>query len=180
MYASEDEELGDLPEIELIDGVEVPKMSPRRRHAVLQTALASLLREWARGKGEVGTEWRFHVSGVPGRRNSYVPDIAFVRYERLEPLSAEAAEEPPFAPDVAVEIRSPGDREANVARKVERYLQYGARVVLDVRPDARTVVAFDARGSHVYTESETFEHPEIDGFRFAVAALFAEIDRRKV
>ena len=169
---------GDEPEIELIDGLPVAKMSPKRRHAVLQTTLGALVREWAIGRGTVGTEWRFHLSGTPSRKNSYVPDLAYVSAARLRALTAASAEEPPFAPDVAVEIHSPGDRERNVGRKVERYLQYGSRLVLDVRPMSRTIVAHDVNGKRVFTERDRFEHAALPGFSFAVAALFSEADLR--
>lgn len=176
MHATDSDELIDLPEIELIDGLEVPKMSPRTRHSLLQGALGAMLREWARGRGYVGPEWRFRVSGEPGRENSYVPDIAYVSSERLGPLTGLDAEEPPFAPDLAVEVDSPGDRPRNVRRKVERYLQHGAKLVLEVRPDSRTIAAFDACGERVFSESEMFEHPALDGFAFSIAEFFAEAD----
>jgi len=172
------EELNDLPEIELIDGLEFPKMSPRRRHSLLQGALCAMLRAWAAGRGSVGTEWRFRVSGEPGRENSYVPDVAFVWHERLDALSEDDAEEPPFAPDLAVEVRSPGDRDRTVRRKIERYVQYGAKLVLDVRPDSRTIVAVDPYGEKTFGEADVFEHAAFAGFRFEVASLFAEADAR--
>jgi len=167
---------GDEPEIEIIDGRRVAKMSPRRRHGVLQGILVSMLRDWSGRRGTVATEWRFHVSGAPGRKNSYVPDVAYLSAERLLSLSADQAEEPPFAPDVAIEIHSPGDRDPNVARKVERYLEYGSKLVLDVRPASRTIVAYDPRGKRIFTEAELFEHEALPGFRFPVADLFAEAD----
>jgi len=173
------EELTDLPEIELIDGLEFPKMSPRRRHSLLQAALAAMLREWAAGRGSVGTEWRFRASGEPGRENSYVPDVAFVAHERLDALSEDDAEEPPFAPDVTVEVRSPGDRDRTVRRKVERYLQYGAKLVLDVRPELRTIVASDPRGENTFGEGDVFAHEALEGLRFPLAAFFAEADVRR-
>ena len=72
-------------------------------------------------------------------------------------LSEFEGERPPFAPDLPVEIRSPDDRDRNVARKVEIYLAYGSRLVLDVHPKRKTIVA----------------HGELPGFRFDVTAFFA-------
>jgi len=72
-------------------------------------------------------------------------------------LSEFEGERPPFAPDLAVEIRSPDDRDRNVARKVEIYLAYGSRLVLDVHPKRKTIVA----------------PGELPGFSFDVTAFFA-------
>jgi hypothetical protein len=55
-------------------------------------------------------------------------------------------------------------------------LQHGAKLVLEVRPDSRTIAAFDARGERVFSESEMFEHPALDGFPFSIAEFFAEED----
>jgi Uma2 family endonuclease len=50
-----------LPEgeesLELINGVGVPKMSPKCFHAVLQAALLGLIGGWCKGKGRVLPEW---------------------------------------------------------------------------------------------------------------------------
>lgn len=54
-----------------------------------------------------------------------LPDVAFVTADRLAALSARDQQRPPFAPDVAIEIRSPSDRERNIARKIELYLARG-------------------------------------------------------
>ena len=45
------------------------------------------------------------------------------------------------APDLAVEVRSPGDRSAAIADKVAQYLATGTLLVWVVDPQARRVVA---------------------------------------
>jgi Uma2 family endonuclease len=171
------ESLGDQAEVEVLRGIELPKMSPQRRHARLQGLLFALLDAWAGAGGQVGTEWRFWLSRSPLEETSLVPDVAFVTAERLAALDDEQAEEPPFAPDIAVEIRSPGDRERNIKAKAALYLAAGARVVLDVDPDQRRIVAYDAAGERVFAEAASFAHPAFPGLAFDVAALFASADR---
>ena len=82
-------------------------------------------------------------------------------------------ERPPFAPDLAVEIRSCDDRDRYVARKVEIYLAYGSRLVLDVHPKRKTIVAHDRSGVRTYRAGDTFAHGELPGFSFDVTAFFA-------
>jgi Uma2 family endonuclease len=170
--------LSDLPEVEVIDGVSVPKVSPRRRHARLQWRLAARLDAWGGHCGEVGSEWRFRLVETP-RRTILVPDVAYVASARMAPLCDEAAEEPPFAPDIAIEVRSPGDRERNIQAKVDLYLTHGAVLVLDVDPDRHRIVAYGAEGARTFGPGTTFAHEAAPGFTIEVDALFAELDRRR-
>jgi Uma2 family endonuclease len=170
----------DEPEVEVLRGVELPKISPKRRHGRLQFAITEILESWAGGDGEVATEWRFWLSRDPGGdETSLVPDVAFVRVERMAPLTDEEAEEPPFAPDIAVEIRSLGDRERNIRTKVRLYLASGSRLVLDVDPLKRRILAYDRGGERTFKETMVFEHPEAEGLTFDVGKLFARADRKR-
>lgn len=166
----------DPPEVELIDGVQIRKVSPKRRHARIQGTLFGIVDQWGLACGyEAGTEWRFHLSGD----DSYVADIAAVSVARLEPLSDEEAEEPCFAPDLAIEVRSPSNRSAQIAIKIARYLDFGGALVLDVDPAACRIFAHDAAGATTYTPGEIFRHPRVPGLTFDVRKLFAAADRRK-
>jgi Uma2 family endonuclease len=152
-------------------------MSPRRRHARLQGLIFASLDRWAERRGDVGTEWRFRLSERPESETSLVPDVAYVSGDRLGRLDDATAEEPPFAPDIAVEIRSPGDRERNIRAKIGLYLEFGAMLVLDVDPERRQIVAHDPRGKRAFAAGETFSHPAAPGFTLDVATLFAAADR---
>jgi len=171
----------DQLEIEVLRGIEIPKMSPRRRHARLQSTLLRIIEEWAGERGEVCPEWRCWISRAPqDEETSLVPDIAFVSLERLAPLGDEDAEEPPFAPDIAVEIRSPGDRERNIRTKAALYLSSGAHLVLDVDPARRVVTAFTGTGEQRYGDGDIFTHSAFPGLSFDVRDLFSSADRKVV
>lgn len=124
------------PETEWIDGREVQKVSPTRDHGRVQALLAGALGDWAEDRGEIATEWRFRVAPPDGPRRPLVPDIAYVSYERLRGLTREAIQAPAFAPTIAIEVLSPGDRPADVASKVDGYLRSGCELVLIVDPSA--------------------------------------------
>jgi len=171
--------LSDRPEIELFDGVRYRKMSPKRRHGRLQLFLARTLDDRGGAFGEVVPEWRCKVGRADGTQTVFVPDVAWVSDDRLALLSDEDAEAPPFSPDIAIEIRSPGDDLEYLARKVARYLATGAVLVLDVDPEARTVVAHT--GNHVTTfrDGEEFASNAAAWLSFDVSALFAAAERKR-
>src|ERR1700729_2450854 len=96
--------------VESIRGRREAKVSPKRRHALVQARVARILEDWAGDRGEVGVEWRFYLL-EDRAQSSLVPDVAYVSFERLpRSLPDDARERPRFAPDIAVEIISPGDR----------------------------------------------------------------------
>jgi len=135
------------------------------------------LDRWAAGRGEVGPEWRFRVAPPGEVRRPLVPDVAYVSNERLRPLSNEELEVPPLAPDVAVEILSPGDRRADVDDKISVYLRAGSSLVIVVDPRRRTVELHDhAKTAHL-DEDETIEHPVLAGFSCPIRELFAVLRR---
>jgi Uma2 family endonuclease len=166
------------PYVELIDGVELPKASPMTHHGQLQLRLGGILQAWAAERGVVGTEWRFWLVPIGDRRTSLVPDVAYASTERLVPLSDEAYEIPPFAPDVAIEVRSPSDRAGNIRRKIELYLAHGAHLVLDVDPAKRRIVAHDATSTQSFADGDRFEHAATPGLTFDLRALFDSVKRR--
>ncbi|MHB8590820.1 MAG: Uma2 family endonuclease, partial [Vulcanimicrobiaceae bacterium] len=92
------------------------------------------------------------------------------------PLSDEEADEPPFAPDIAAEVRSPSQRLDLLARKIARYLATGATIVLDVDPMKRTIVAHTVRETRTYDADARFAHPALPWLDFEVAELFADIE----
>jgi len=167
------------PYVELIDGVPVPKVSSKTRHSLLQLEFAVWLRTWAGERGIVGTEWRLWLVPTGERRSSLVPDVAYVAKERMAPLGRDAYEMPPFSPDVAVEIRSRGDRPGTIRRKVELYLAHGARLVLDIDPATRTIVAHDATSVRSFGDGDRFEHSAVAGLTFETGELFDAVERSR-
>ena len=99
------------PYVELIDGLEVSKSPTVTRHSLLQTVFGSWLLQLAEPYGIVGTEYRVYPVPKGERLSALVPDVAFVSFERMRELSEFEGERPPFATDLAVEIRSRDDRD---------------------------------------------------------------------
>jgi Uma2 family endonuclease len=85
--------------------------------------------------GVVGTEIGFILERHPDTVRA--PDVAFVRHERLPGRDARGF----FlgAPDLAVEVLSPDDREPDVQAKVAEYLSHGVGTVVVIDPMRRSV-----------------------------------------
>ena len=170
------ETLYDPPEIEYLDGEAYPKMPPRLNHSLVQTALAALLREKARGRGVVGTELRLDPGAIDHTKTEFIPDVSFISFERLREIEGEARQKPPFSPDIAVEVRSPSDNLRFLAQKIKRYLTTGSVLVLDVDPEKRCIIAHSADGARTFEVGSTFEHRAAPWLTFEVNEIFADLD----
>ncbi len=163
------------PYTELLAGRAVRKVSPQRRHALLQLRLGALVERLAGARGDVGTEWRFYMSAPGDPRTSLVPDIAFVARERIDALSPEMREQPPLSPDVAIEIRSPDDRLANVEWKMRAYLEMGGTLALDVTPEGEEIRAFARDGLKIFGHGDRFTCEAVPWLEFDAAEIFADL-----
>ncbi len=101
-----------------------------------------------------------------------IPDVAFVRHERLPPplVSGRAA----LPPDLAIEIRSPNDRPGELRRKLTDYFAAGVQLVWLVDPDEQTVEVWTPSGlDRRCTATETIDGGAvIPGFRCPIARFF--------
>ena len=102
-----------------------------------------------------------------------MPDVAFVRADRLPPVE-EREGFMPLAPDLAVEVLSPSNRAREMAEKVELYQRGGVRLVWVVQPRRRAVTVYplgsDPRTLH---ETDSLDGGDVlPGFRLPVADLF--------
>jgi Uma2 family endonuclease len=160
------------PAIELIDGRLVQKMSPMLRHQALEKRWVAALDAWADGRGEAYTEWR-HQFTAPGHTfASLVPDVAYEPYATLRDLGPDASQAPPRAPEIAVEILSPGDSERSLAWKIGAYVAAGTRVLFVVDPPKRTVIVHSRDGVARFGPGDTVTHPSMPGFAYAIDGMF--------
>lgn len=73
-----------------------------------------------------------------------IPDVCFVSWERLKGSGFPQQAAPSLAPDLAVEVLSPGNTDQEMQRKLEEYFQAGVRLVWYVDPRDKSVVAYTA------------------------------------
>lgn len=167
------------PETEWLRGRAVRKVSPKRKHAVLQLWLARRLEDWSAGRGIVGSEWRFRVAPPGEEIRPLVPDLSYLSYDRIGNATEDELDAPLIPPNVAIEIRSPGDNRRDVEAKVDVLVRAGTDVVIVVNPNTRTVFAQDATSRTIFWRDETFEHPALPGFRFSLAEMFDALRLRR-
>jgi Uma2 family endonuclease len=101
------------------------------------------------------------------------PDIAFVSKERIEQMGVPKAYFP-GAPDLAVEVVSPGDTMNEVDEKVELWLARGTTMVWVVNPKRKTVSVYHAREHPaILTVDDYLEGLDVvAGFRMQVREIF--------
>ncbi len=163
---------------ELVDGVLVEKGM-----SYIESALALVLAGFLRAfiiPRNLGI-----VSGGDGMMRLFPglvrePDIAFASWDRIPGRRYPTDPIAGFVPDLAVEILSPSNTGAEMARKRREYFGAGVRIVWEVDPRARTIAVFDSpEHSTVLDETATLDcGPVLPGFAMPIAGLFAELDRR--
>jgi Uma2 family endonuclease len=162
------------PYHEYVCGEVIAKPMPKRRHAFIQIFLGGLLLQFlARTKlGRAGTEWRC-ILGPPGKERAPIPDLMYVAQHRL-------TEDEDFygAPDLVVEIISPGQSIARLMEKLQFYLRHGVRMVWLIDPAERTVLALQPdQDSRLLMTGDTLDGGDVlPGFRVAVDDIFAQME----
>ncbi|MEO7361385.1 MAG: Uma2 family endonuclease [Gemmatimonadaceae bacterium] len=100
------------------------------------------------------------------------PDVAFVARERI-PIGCTGYAE--LAPDLAVEVLSPGDRAGEVLAKVADWLNAGTLLVWVVDPARRLARVYRADGTEsiVHDDSVLEGEAVLPGFAMALAGVLA-------
>lgn len=133
---------------ELVEGRVVRVSPPGSRHAVLAARISALLLQHCEANhlGAVMAVGGFQIATNPDTVRE--PDIAFVDQARI-PATGAPDGYWPGPPDLAVEIKSPGDRSSEIQTKVSDYLARGVRLVWVVDPKAQTVAAYGPESAPV-------------------------------
>jgi Uma2 family endonuclease len=130
--------LGDTGPCELIDGRVVPMSPTGAEHGTVEGNIAFLLKTFVQPRslgwvltGEVG----IYTRRSPDRVRA--ADVVFVSHERCSGLPAGFLE---VAPELVVEVVSPGDRWQDMRQKIAEYFAIGVGAVWVVDPGLRTVL----------------------------------------
>jgi len=108
------------------------------------------------------------------------PDLAFASWDRIPDRKRPTAPIAGFVPDLAIEILSPSNTKAEMARKRGEYFAAGVRLVWEIDPRARTAAIYDAPDRvTVLAASMTLDGGAVlPEFALPLADLFAELDRQ--
>ncbi|MCA0458459.1 MAG: Uma2 family endonuclease [Chloroflexi bacterium] len=159
--------------LQLIDGeiVEVVSNSKNSRTAV---RIATFVNGFAlpRNLGEMsGADGGYTIEG-----EQYIPDCAFVSYQRQPHTTTEAY--PDIAPDLVVEVLSPGnmsstDEREKMFRKIGNYLAAGCELWL-VYPDEEKLERYiQGEAVRTYRNGDVLEgRGVLEGFKLEISTIW--------
>ena len=161
--------------VELIDGVVVP-MPPASDWPTSVTATITAMLWHHVHSRRLGRVYSAEAGFVlfPDRETVRVPDVAFVRAERM-PQGEARWHFPRLAPDLVVEVLSPTDRASDVLAKVAMYQEAGVPLIWLVDPEAQTVTVLALGQEPVnLTGADTLDGGNVlPDLRIEVAEIFA-------
>jgi Uma2 family endonuclease len=159
---------------DLVKG-ELRKISPAgSEHGAVIMRLAGALAPYVEENdlGEVfAAETGFKLASNPD--TVLGPDLAFGSNEKIPPTGI-PVKFWPGAPDLAVEVVSPGNTRHEIEEKIEQYLAAGVLLVWIISPKHRTVVVHRANTEPAtLSESDTLDGQNVvPGFRYDIVRLF--------
>jgi Uma2 family endonuclease len=158
---------------ELVEGRFVFMSPAGARHGRLVARLSRAFAESVEPHG-LGIVLAGDVGFILRRKPDAVraPDVAFLRAERGGPDVPAGFLE--GAPDLAIEILSPGDRPTEVERKALEFIAAGSTVVWVVDPDARTCRVYRAGETRTLGGEAVLSCPELlGGFALPLSKLWS-------
>ncbi len=140
---------------ELIDGVAVAKMSPKYFHSRSTGRVYAILNDWAVNFGRVGIEWAIDLNET----YTPVPDLTYISFDRL-PITWEENAACPVAPELVIEIISPGQNFGQMIQKASVYLNNNVLRVWIIDPSAQSLTVFYADAAPVtYSGEQVISDP---------------------
>ncbi len=158
-------------QVELVKGVLVVREPPGLRHGRVTLELGRRLAHHVETNalGRVYVECGFKLASDPDTVRG--PDLAFIARSRLP--DPEPVGYPALAPDLVVEVLSPGDRPGEVLAKVADWLSGGTRLVWIVDPERRLARVYREDGTEqIVTADQTLDGEDVvPGFASALGAV---------
>ena len=166
-----------LPEgerVELIGGELLVSPSPREKHQRVSAEIEIQIGLWAKQSG-LGIMYHAPFDVVLSKHDAVQPDILFISRERKEIITDANVQ---GAPDLIVEILSPGTEKRDTVAKKALYERHGVREYWIVDPDADTIEVFVARerkfiSLRIFSGADILESPALPGFRISLKDVFS-------
>ena len=111
--------------------------------------------------------------------NKRSPDIAFFAKERLQGIAVLPSGYLEGAPDLAVEVLSPGNTVEEIEDKLTEYFENGSRLVWVIHPTQHYVLVYRSaqEPDRLLKGKDSLDGEEvIPGFTLAIADLFQKLD----
>jgi Uma2 family endonuclease len=140
---------GPKDDVELIDGVVQKRMAVQLDHERLFSFLFRLLGDYAEGNAHglvLGSRTPVQISQFRGR----MPDLLFIRQDRLDTLDQRAVRE---APELIIEIVSPGDRPSHLIALESDYRGIGVSEIVFIDRQRQLVRVLRKGDGDAYDET---------------------------
>ena len=147
--------------------------APSTRHQDISRNLGTILWDYVR-RHDLGKVYYAPVDVIFNQVNVVQPDLIYVSKERSELIKDAGV----FgAPDMIIEIQSPGTLHVDAKRKKEIYERFGVREYWIVDPGEKRVEVFLLHGGRyclkgVFTEQDNIECSTIKGLSVPLSEVF--------
>jgi Uma2 family endonuclease len=162
---------------ELIDGTLVEKPLGMDE-SLIAAAIIHMLRSFVKPRklgvisGEAG------MTRMTSSNRIRMPDVGFFSTRQLEQIPTPRPKVWKVSPELAVEVLSDGNTEAEMKQKRTEYFASGTRLVWVVDPVRRTVAVYTSPDphDHLFSENEMLDGGDVlPGFSAAVKEFFEDI-----
>lgn len=167
---------------EIIDGEMLMSPAPTIEHQWIISNIMDVLRPYVK-KLKLGVALPAPLDVVVSRRplRTRQPDISYISFERSGKSARELREMKVFetAPDLVVEILSPGERRGALKGKLQDYTKIGVRECWLVSAESNTVemLRLTPQGAtriNLFGAGDTIRSEVLSGFTMEVADVFAD------
>lgn len=158
--------------LELLNG-RIHEEMTTEEHSIIAANLYDALREWAK-QGRFGRVlFEVYHRAPDDDFTVVIPDVEFTRQERLLEVTRQGAV--PQMPDLAIEVKSPGNTFIQLREKALYYLKHGASEVWLVFPEKQSIEVHTLEVIRTYASADTLASPDLlPDFTLAVSAVFSD------
>lgn len=158
---------------ELIDGDLLMTPSPTSFHQGISRNLLLILHAWI-SKNDLGQIWYAPLDVYFSDENVVQPDLFFLSKAHLKKITPKCIK---GAPDLVVEILSPGTETRDMVTKRKLYYRFGVQEYWIVDPNKKTIEVITWQGSEfktlvTYPETASFASPLFPGLSFKISEIF--------
>lgn len=167
------------PASEYVCGEVIQKPMPNETRGAIQLWLGALIMQFLTHTpvGRMRSEWRC-VFELSKRNRALVPDLTYASHDTYRRGHPAASGFLLTAPDLAIEIVSPGQSASRFAEKILFYLRNGVREVWVIDPADRTVMVYRHDDVLILEPGDVLDGGDIlPGFQVAVADIFAQAEQ---
>jgi Uma2 family endonuclease len=152
---------------ELIGGEVVKMAFPSLPHDLIKNQINAVLLRSLDSRPELGLRSLVEIGTHVSDYDAFMPDVSVVQRSRLSDARIFQG-----APNLAIEVVSPSDTAKHLKRKVDAYLEGGAKSVWIVYPEARSVMVHSGDSVRELKGDQPLTDPLLPGFSTPVAAFF--------